>query len=152
MLSSAMFAMPNWHFGAYFVQLDHLYEEIGLKWHTFRKGMFLSSSISRQLYHIESWNLVQSCFYRLLFYKHISLVDNHIIHGLLNLKCKGRLPLPQKILNFEQYDIVWMLCRMHEKQQLNYTFMFLSATFVMPDSHFWVYFVKLDCFFMNKWE
>ena len=32
--------------------------------------------------------------------------------------------------------IVWILCRMHEKQQLNYIFMLLSAIFVIPDSHF----------------
>ena len=34
--------------------------------------------------------------YSLYLQKYISLFDNHLIRSLHNLKCKGRLPLPQK--------------------------------------------------------
>ena len=36
---------------------------------------------------------------------------------------------------------------MHEKQQLNYITMLLSAIFVIPDSHFGAYLIKLDYFY-----
>ena len=35
---------------------------------------------------------------------------------------------------------------MHEKQQLNYITMLLSAIFVIPDSHFGAYLIKLHYF------
>ena len=37
------------------VKLDRFNEIIGLKWQTFRKGMFEGSSIAWQIYHLESW-------------------------------------------------------------------------------------------------
>ena len=43
--------------------------------------------------------------------------------------------------------MVWILCRMHEKHQLNYISMLLSAIFVIPNSHFGAYFVKLGHFY-----
>ena len=53
--------MPNWHFGANIIKFDRFYEEIDLKWHTFCEGTLQVSSIARQIYHLDSWNLIQNC-------------------------------------------------------------------------------------------
>ena len=147
MISSATFVMPNWHFGAYWITLDRFYEEIDLKWHMFHKGMFQGPFIARQIYHLDSWNLVQNCSiassFRTIY--HCLAIISYIVSRTLNVR-EG-YPIHPKILNFEQYVMVWILCRMHEKQQLNYISMLLSALFEKPDSHFGAYFAKLDHFY-----
>ena len=110
MISSVTFLMPNWHFGAYLIKLGHFYEEIGLTRHTFRKGTFQGSSIARQIYHLDSWNLVQNCPTASSFrtISHCLPIISYIAFRTLNVR--ESYPYP-KILNFEQYAIVWILCR-----------------------------------------
>ena len=134
--------MPNWHFGAYFINCVAFYEEINLKWHTFRKGTFQGRSIAWQIYNLDSWNLVQNCYTASSFrtISHCLTILSYIVSRNLNVR-KG-YPYPQ-ILNFWRYAVVWILCRMHEKQQQICIFMISSATFVIPNWHFGAYLTKL---------
>ena len=146
MVSSATFVMPNGHFGAYLIDwVGPFYEVIDLKWHSFHKGTFQGSPIARLVYHLDSWNLVQNCPTASSFrtISHCLTIASYIVSRTLNIR------------ECYPYVIVWILCRMLENQQLNYIFMLLSAIFVIPDSHFGAYFVKLDHFYEEigiKWH
>ena len=71
-----------------FDKLDRFYEEIGLKWHTFRKGTFQGWSIARQIYHLDSWNLVQSCPTASPFrtISHCLTIISYIVSRTLNVR------------------------------------------------------------------
>ena len=100
--------MPNWHFGTYLIKLGRFYEEIYLKWHTFRKGMFQGSSIARKIYHLDSLNLIQNCpiasSYRNMH--HCLTILSYIVFRILHVR-EG-YPHP-KIPNFDHCteDGIW---------------------------------------------
>ena len=85
------------HAGAHFVKYGCLYEKkIGLKLPPFRKGPFLCLSITRKIFHLEPWNLVENCHIDSSFqYKsHYLTYLSYVVFQ--NFQCKGRLPLPPK--------------------------------------------------------
>ena len=110
----------NSHFGAYLIKLSRFYEEIDLKWHTFRKGTFQGSSIARQIYHLDSWNLVQNCpiasSYRNI-YQCLTIIS-YIVFRILNVR-EG-YPHP-KTPNFNHWpeDGVWW--QIHPLQLLHHS-------------------------------
>ena len=94
MILSAIFVIPDPHFGVYFLILDRFYGKMGINdtpLHRDFSGFILSqtnvsSKITKFGTKLSDGPLSQ---------KYMQLFDNHFTHRLQNLKCKGRLPPPQ---------------------------------------------------------
>ena len=69
-------------------KIGSLLQRNDLKWHTFRKGTFQDLSIARQIYHLDSWNLVENCpiasSYRNIY--HCLTIISYIVFRILNVK------------------------------------------------------------------
>ena len=108
MLLSAIFVMPDSHFGAYFVKLDHSYEEMVIKWPSILEMDVPGFIPSQTNISFRVTKFRTKLFYSLILQKYISFFDNHsTVTRILNVR-EGYphpqiLTIAQKMANGDQY-------------------------------------------------